>query len=39
MNNSKPWKKYPLIDTELQAVNELIQQTIKTPHPTCNLPF
>ncbi|MDH5100883.1 polyprenyl synthetase family protein [Lactobacillus kefiranofaciens] len=34
MNNSKPWKKYPLIDTELQAVNELIQQTIKTPHPS-----
>lgn len=34
MNNSKPWKKYSLIDTELQAVNELIQQTIKTPHPS-----
>lgn len=34
MNNSTPWKKYPLINTELQAVNDLIQQTIKTPHPS-----
>ena len=32
MNNSKPWKKYPLIATELEEVNHLIQTTIKTSH-------
>ena len=32
MNNSKPWKKYPLIASELEEVNQFVQQTIKTPH-------
>ena len=32
MNNSKPWKKYPLIASELEEVNQFIQKTIKTPH-------
>lgn len=32
MNNSKPWKKYPLIASELEEVNQFIQKTIKTPN-------
>ncbi|WP_308555077.1 polyprenyl synthetase family protein [uncultured Lactobacillus sp.] len=32
MNDSKPWKKYPLISKELEKVNQLIQDSIKTPY-------
>ncbi|MGN1272364.1 MAG: polyprenyl synthetase family protein [Lactobacillus sp.] len=32
MNDSKPWKKYPLISTELEKVNQLIQDSIKTSY-------
>lgn len=34
MNDSKPWKKYPLISTELEKVNQLIQDSISTPYPS-----